>query len=91
MISSCDVEEEKKLNVKTEESFVRYKIGSVEKLRESHLHCITETPAGHYIFHCSNSQNIFVFSLYTLLPQIASKPLKIHRMNMMRNSYQKDN
>lgn len=69
MISSCDVEEEKKLNVKTEENFVRYKIGSVEKLRESHLHCITETPAGHYIFHCSNSQNIFVFHSILYYPR----------------------
>lgn len=46
------------LNVKIEENLVRCKIGSMlEKPPESQLHCVTETPAGHYIFHCSNLQN----------------------------------
>lgn len=37
---------------KNKENLVRCKIGSMlRKPLESQLHCVTETPAGHYIFH----------------------------------------
>lgn len=82
-------EKEGNFNVKIEENFVGSKIGSLEKLLESQLSCITETSAGHYICLCSHTQNTFVLLYYSLFPKTVANPLKIHRINKMRDSYKK--
>lgn len=40
----------------------------LEKPPESQLHCVTATPAGHYVFHCSSLQNNTCFTLYPVCP-----------------------
>ena len=61
----------------------------LEKPPESQLHCVTATPAGHYVFHCLSLSKLILASLCILFAQIVTQfssvaqscPTLCHPMN----------